>query len=539
MGKNRDKNKKNKSKLFERAQSRKSVQKIEDNERVDSEVENNKIEDNEIVDNEVENNKIGNNEMVDSEVENNKIENNEIVNDKEKNIESIIEIKVKEIMGNSMEDLEKKIEEIVIEVVSNSGENIKTSVEKHVNNLKNDIDNAKNDLNSFINDKNDIIISEIEYKDRKIKGKLDNIEKQQNQQNNESRRSFMDLIKGQDVNKKLDNNFRNLENNIENKFNLVSKDVSKGFKRTINKIDEVNDIVDELKILKDNQNKILQSVQVLEGKIKSLDKINDIKESVEKISKEFKNEDVASNLEEEVLINLGKYGQKILNELLLSARCYAQNKDCIESIDNERKEYQNKIEQTKKDYESKGISEGRLVTLKEIIDKCDGIDKIYDSKEEFEIIIRDILKNNGYERDEELLIGKEIVVTEENKDDIQKKALNCETLGTYKVKKSAILLNENIEERAILEKMEDEITKEVDQENEEEKDTEKEIYQENEDNKEVENTENKMREEDKENKVGEEENYTKEESNEINKISEDEKENEIDEDNEEVENSGK
>ena len=195
-------------------------------------------------------------------------------------------------MINSIEDLEKKIEKIIIEEVSNCGENIKISVEKHINDLKNDIDdikkdidNAKNDLNSFLNDNNNIIISEIESKDKQIKIKLDNIEKQQKQQNNESKRSLMDLIKGQDVNKKLDNNFRNLENNIENKFNLVSKDVSKGFKRTINKIDEVNDIVDELKILKDNQNKILQSVEVLEGKIKSLDKINDIKESVEKISK--------------------------------------------------------------------------------------------------------------------------------------------------------------------------------------------------------------------------------------------------------------
>ena len=412
--------------------------------------------------------------------------NKEVENKEVENKEFNIEFKIKEIVKKSMEGLEKNIKEdiesIVIDVVSNSGENIKNSLEKHIvevkkqiKNIKEDIYDVKNDLDSLIKDKNKIIISEIESKNRNLEYKLKNIEEQQKQQkkqSNENKSSIFDFIKRQNE-KKLDSNFRNLEYNIENKFNDVSKDILKGFKRTMSKIDEVNDILDEIKT-EDNQNKILQNIELLEGKIKSVDKIN---ENIEKISKEFnKNEVIASNLEDEILVNLGEYGKKILNQLIISARCYAQNKDCIESIDNERKEYQNKIEKTKKDFESKGISEGKLDTLKEIIDKCDGIDKIYDSKQEFEIIIRDILKNNGYERDDELLIEKEIIVTQDNKDNIQNKALNCEELGTYKVKKSAILLNGNIEKRAILEKIEDNTKEENDKGNE--------------DDKELENTEN-------------------------------------------------
>ena len=422
---------------------------------------NKKIEKKEVVENAevkvkseiMENETIENIEVEDKNIENKQIESVGMEGDKEIEGQPFgIEFKMKEVMKNSMENLEKNIESIIIDVLSSSGENIKKSLEKHIDevkdeikNIKEDIDNVKNDLDLLINDRNNIIIFE-------IKNKLDDIEKRQNQQNTDNKRSIFSLIKGQNENKKLDSIFMNLVNNIDNKFNLISKDTSKGFKRTMSKIDEVNDILDEIKT-EDNQNKILQNIELLEGKIKSVDKIN---ENVEKISKEFnKNEVIVSNLEDEILVNLGEYGKKILNQLILSARCYAQNKDCIESIDNERKEYQNKIEQTKKDSEIKGISEGKLGALKEIIDKCDGIDKIYDSKKEFEIIIRDILKNNGYERDRELLVGKEIAITEENKDDIQKKALNCEELGRYKVKKSAILLNEKIEKRDLLEKIDD------------------------------------------------------------------------------------
>ena len=260
------------------------------------------------------------------------------------------------------------------------------------------------------------------------------------------------------ANECISNQIKPLKSEL-NKLEKISKiqedinTIRKEYRKLNAQIEDINDIKNHIEKMNESLESVTKTVELLQGKMNYLDSINDLKESIEKIAKKPNTqENVASNLEEEVIINLGQYGEKIVKELTNTARCYAQNKDSIESIHNERSEYERKILDAREKSKSDGIEIGKLETIKEIINKNDGIDELFDSEDPFKKVISDMLRNNGFSRDEELKINKEITITEENIEKIGRKASNI-TIGRYIVIKSAIILNGEVYKDAVLNKI--------------------------------------------------------------------------------------
>lgn len=335
----------------------------------------------------------------------------------------------------------------------------KTNNEENLKNINKYIDksikNTKDEMSKLIDEKYklliDIITNNIEKTIKEVnKGNNDlkeSIEKSYKTQFKKSDSTFQNIKNSISLNHKNEKEIYSELNSIKHEVNKLSKDSKKISKDT----DYIESINDAIKRVKQQQEELSETIQLLQGKMKSLDKIEELKQDIQKNIN--KKEVVVSNLDEDILNNLGKYGNKIIDELTIAARCYAKNKEKLEIIDEEKNEYENKIINTRKEFESKGEKNGKLSIVKEIVDKCDSLDKLYDSENKFEKLIKDILINNGFMRDENFKVGNEISVTEENKNQIQEK-FHCEEVGTYKVKKSVILLNDKVYTRGELEKIE-------------------------------------------------------------------------------------
>lgn len=360
------------------------------------------------------------------------------------------------IIKSYIDDSMKKMKEEIIQLLENA-------LEKNNDSVVNLMEYNEKYRIKPIEDNNKYIVEEI--KDNKnilieIKKYIENNNKGEN---NKSNRLFNNV-------KELMGNDRIVKDeigNLSSKINSIKPELMNDIKQELNKIDKnlkrnTNNILDNLddinysiRRVKEQQEELCKSIELLEGKMKSLDKVDELKEQIEKIHKSINKKNiVVSNLEEEILTNLGQYGEKIVNELTMAARCYAKNKDKIEYIDDEIKKYEKKIIDTREDSRNDGIWQGKRDIISEIINKCDRIDNLYDSENDFEKIIKDMLINNGFERDIELKVENEICVTEENQEEIQEKA-HCKDIGKYKVTRSAILLNGKIYKRAELEKIEE------------------------------------------------------------------------------------
>lgn len=319
------------------------------------------------------------------------------------------------------------------------------------------IKNTKDEMSKLIDEKYNLLIDTIKNNMEKTieenKDLKESIEKNYKTQFKKSDNGFQNIKKSINslLNHKNEEKIYSELNSIKDEVNKLSKDlkeISEEIKNDTYYIESINDVI---KRVKQQQEELSETIQLLQGKMKSLDKIEELKQDIQKNIN--KKEVVVSNLDEDILNNLGKYGNKIIDELTIAARCYAKNKEKLEIIDKEKNEYENKIIDTQKEYKEKGKEKGKLSIVEEIIDKCDGVDKLYDSEDGFEKIIKDILRNNGFMRDENFKIGDKISVTEENKNQIQEK-FHCEEVGTYKVKKSVILLNDKVHIRGELEKIE-------------------------------------------------------------------------------------
>ncbi|MDM8535977.1 hypothetical protein QUF70_04415 [Desulfobacterales bacterium HSG17] len=234
----------------------------------------------------------------------------------------------------------------------------------------------------------------------------------------------------------VQNIVKQLPSNMEIK--RSQSDVSSRLKNIEEDISDLTmDIPKKLKFIE-------QSFDLLQGKLGSLD---DIQETLKDKGISIRQEFPPTGEEEDVIIQLAKYGEKILNHLTIAARHYARNRQDISRAGHE-KHLQELQKEQKKSFKN-GKSEGKIETVEDLIKQFD-LGSLFNSKSQEGQTIVAFLKNNGLIEDEELVQDTVIEIDEKNRGQLEVKA-KFQGLGAFSVKKSCLKLGGKIIRKAELE----------------------------------------------------------------------------------------
>ncbi|MFI3211258.1 MAG: hypothetical protein R3Y64_09470 [Peptostreptococcaceae bacterium] len=342
-----------------------------------------------------------------------------------------------------------------LDVLENS---IKDHMEKNMDNLHEiQISNVEN-LEKTIGVFEEKLLEDNKISNNKLKSISELIVEKNNNLNNIDRT----IVTNTSTVGKVNNNLISLKNTLDyfaddfKSIRIISEEVNSLSKRmtSIKKnTDDLELFFSKIDKLEKNQTKIISTLEMFEGKLKLLDNLEGLDEKLSNANSSKENNEIATNLDEEILINLGNYGNKIIDELLLAGRVYARNKERIENNDQEKADYENKLIESKSKYKNEGIEQGKEDFIRDFIDKLDGIDTLFESENSIEQIMADTIKNQGFTICEELKKGQAIIINEENEEDYKSRCTNISDLGEYQVIQSAILLDGKIYKEANLEKV--------------------------------------------------------------------------------------
>ncbi len=189
---------------------------------------------------------------------------------------------------------------------------------------------------------------------------------------------------------------------------------------------------------------IEQSFDLMQGKLGTIDEIQEtLKDKGVSIRQEFP----PSKEDEEDIVQLAKYGQKIFDLLTIAARHYARNREDISRSGQEK--HAQELRKTRERAINEGISKGRLELVEDLMNKFD-LDSLFNRESPMDKILVEFLKSNGLVENEEFLQGKTMEIDEKNRTQFEAKA-KFQGSGTFIVKKSCLELGEKIIRKAELE----------------------------------------------------------------------------------------
>lgn len=245
----------------------------------------------------------------------------------------------------------------------------------------------------------------------------------------------------------------------------VSTVVQKTQKASEDVIHRVNDTG---RSISDTQDKILsrvnsvgkrvgelgESVESIEGDLHKLDQLDEIAELLRNKGLNISMELPPVNAEEEDIVNLVRYAQKITEQLGYAARNLIRKQEAFrsqaESNANEQKMMAQKIEKAYSD----GISEGQKLVVKQILSKYEDVDTIKDSQESYVHVIWTMLTELGVVIDGEGQYEKGNVI-ELSLEDVERMMATYSKLegaGRYKVVRTGLSLHGEIISAAQFEK---------------------------------------------------------------------------------------
>ncbi|RLB93180.1 MAG: hypothetical protein DRH26_04510, partial [Deltaproteobacteria bacterium] len=189
---------------------------------------------------------------------------------------------------------------------------------------------------------------------------------------------------------------------------------------------------------------IEQSFDLMQGKLGTIDEIQEtLKDKGVSIRQEFP----PSKEDEEDIVQLAKYGQKIFDLLTIAARHYARNREDISRSGQEK--HAQELRKTRERAINEGISKGRLELVEDLMNKFD-LDSLFNRESPMDKTLVEFLKSNGLTENEEFLQGKTMEIDEKNRTQFEAKA-KFQGSGTFIVKKSCLELGEKIIRKAELE----------------------------------------------------------------------------------------
>lgn len=232
--------------------------------------------------------------------------------------------------------------------------------------------------------------------------------------------------------------------------------------------DVIHRVNDTGRSISDTQDKILsrvnsvgkrvgelgESVESIEGDLHKLDQLDEIAELLRNKGLNISMEFPPVNAEEEDIVNLVRYAQKITEQLGYAARNLIRKQEAFrsqaESNANEQKMMAQKIEKAYSD----GISEGQKLVVKQLLSKYEDVDTIKDSQESYVHVIWTMLTELGVVIDGEGQYEKGNVI-ELSLEDIERMMATYSKLegaGRYKVVRTGLSLHGEIISAAQFEK---------------------------------------------------------------------------------------
>lgn len=223
---------------------------------------------------------------------------------------------------------------------------------------------------------------------------------------------------------------------VSRKVNDVGRSISESQDKIISKVNTVGKRIGD----------IVESVEGIEGNLMRLDQLDEIANLLRDKGLNISMEIPPINAEEEDIINLVRYSQKITEQLGYAARDLIRKhetfKNQAESNGNEQKVMAQRIETARKE----GIAEGKLHVVKQLLSKYEDVDAIKDSTENYVHVIWTMLIELGVVIDGDGFYekGKEIELSDEDIEKMMATYSKFDGAGKYRVVRTGLSLHGEI-----------------------------------------------------------------------------------------------
>lgn len=227
----------------------------------------------------------------------------------------------------------------------------------------------------------------------------------------------------------------------------VSEDVSKRVNDTGRSISESQDkIISKVNTVGKKMGDLVESVEGIEGNLTRLDQLDEIANLLRDKGLNISMEIPPVNAEEEDIINLVRYSQKITEQLGYAARELIRKSEAFknqaESNENEQKVMAQRIDKARQE----GVNEGRIQVVKQLISKYEDIDAIKDSTDNYVHVIWTMMRELGVEIDGEGFFekGKEIELSDDEIEKMMATYSKFDGAGKYRVTRTGLVFHGEI-----------------------------------------------------------------------------------------------
>lgn len=242
--------------------------------------------------------------------------------------------------------------------------------------------------------------------------------------------------------------------NIEKAINILgqktqksSEDVSRKVNDAGRSISESQDkIISKVNAVGKRMGDLVESVEGIEGNLTRLDQLDEIVNLLRDKGLNISMEIPPVNAEEEDIINLVRYSQKITEQLGYAARDLIRKREAFknqaENNENEQKVMAQRIEVARQE----GMEEGKLQVVKQLLSKYEDIDAIKDSTENYIHVIWIMLTELGVVIDGDGFYekGKEIDLTDGDIEKMMATYSKFDGAGKYRVVRTGLSLHGEI-----------------------------------------------------------------------------------------------
>lgn len=159
---------------------------------------------------------------------------------------------------------------------------------------------------------------------------------------------------------------KNAINRTEKTVDRIARDLDENQKRLLSKADQLKGQIREL----------VEPVETMEGKLKQLDKIREIQTLLENKGMILSMEIPPLNAEEEDIVNLVRYSQKITEQLGYAARELLRKQKAFDTQEQNSANERQARETELRDAEEKGVQRGRRDAVKRLVSKYEDIDTL-------------------------------------------------------------------------------------------------------------------------------------------------------------------
>lgn len=200
------------------------------------------------------------------------------------------------------------------------------------------------------------------------------------------------------------------------------------------------------------------SVESIEGKLSSLSKLDTIAEILQDKGLTLSLEIPPVNADEEDIVNLVHYSQKITEQLGYAARELLRKQVAFKSQEESNSNEQQVMERKKAEAFEAGVLDGKKQFIEKLVEKYSDIDYIKESEDSHIHVIWTLLSELGVsiDGDGNYEKGNELVFNEQNVENMIATYSKLEGAGKYKVVKTGIILNGEIISKAEFEKIQEE-----------------------------------------------------------------------------------